>query len=364
MGCEDQFIRIKGKKWGGKIPLVFSLIFWCLSTVMAGSDTGVDFLKIPTSARLVALGNAYTAGASGVDSLERNPAGLVKGMPALSFSHQQLFGENSLDYLGTAWPGRSPQSLSWGLSVSRLSYADQEARGLDRRSNGSISASDTSAGIALAKGFGPLQFGTQFKFIRQQVANYSAEGVAVDMGVLSRTPISRLTMGLAVRNLGPRMKFVNDEFNLPLMISGGLAYQVNQPLTFMFDVQSNPYQRQTTAALGVEFSALSNVTMRAGYLNKLAEAVNNSQESETNRGNFGGIGGLTAGLGFKLGQFSLDYAIAPFGELGNNHVFSISTQFGQSRKNVKEVDSAPVKDERSIIILQQDESNFGLPSGQ
>jgi hypothetical protein len=315
------------------------------------------------------LGNAYTALALGVESLDKNPAGLVRGPAAMALSHQQLFGENSLDNLAVSMPGRHPGSFAWGLSVNRLSYAQQESRGADRSVTGSFGASDMALGLSVAKNMGLFQIGTQVKMIRQQLAGYVANGMAVDVGLLSRTPISRLSAGLAVKNMGPQMKFISDEYHLPLAVSAGVAYQLMPPITLVFDLQNNPYQHQTTAALGLEFSAMQNLTMRAGYLNKIAQAVNNTQNSETNRGNYGGIGGLTGGLGFKVGQFSMDYAIAPFGELGTNHVFTLSTSFGNSSAAVHAKASAPVAqekaddkpkmEERNIVVFPPTENSFG-----
>jgi hypothetical protein len=294
---------------------------------------------------------------------------LGRGPAALAFSHQQIFGENNLDYLAASWPGAGMNSWAWGLSVNRLGYAVQERRGADRSVSGSFGSSDLSVGLSVAKSIGFLNVGTQIKMIHQDLAGYTANGMAVDLGLQSPTPFSRLSMGLAVRNIGPQMKFVTEEYHLPLMISGGVAYKMIQPLTLVFDIQHSPYQQQTSAALGLEFAPLDSITMRAGYLNKIVQAVNNNQASETNRGNIGGIGGLSGGLGFKVGQFSMDYAIAPFGELGTNHVFTVTTTFGktsaprvrapQAPSAVEKQDEKPQTDNRDIVIFPPADKTFG-----
>jgi hypothetical protein len=254
MGCEDLISKRAVKNWVSKLILFVSMFLATLSLSWAGSTTGADFLKIPTSARSVSLGNAYTALASGVDSIDRNTAGLGRGPAALAFSHQQIFGENNLDYLAASWPGAGMNSWAWGLSVNRLGYAVQERRGADRSVSGSFGSSDLSVGLSVAKSIGFLNVGTQIKMIHQDLAGYTANGMAVDLGLQSPTPFSRLSMGLAVRNIGPQMKFVTEEYHLPLMISGGVAYKMIQPLTLVFDIQHSPYQQQTSAALGLEFA--------------------------------------------------------------------------------------------------------------
>ncbi len=356
MRSDDLYHRVSITRVGRSV-LLFSLFICAMSASWAGSETGADFLKIPTSARPISLGNAYTALASGVDSIDRNVAGLGRGPAALAVSHQQIFGDNSLDYLAASWPGRTPSSFAWGLAVSRLSYADQERRGVDRSVSGSFGASDMSVGLSMARNLGSMQLGTQLKVIRQDLAGFSASGVAADVGLMTRTPLPRLSMGFAVRNIGPEMKFISENYHLPLTITAGAAYRMIRPLTLVLDIQNSPYSGQTTAALGFEFSAVNNVTLRAGYLNKIVQAVNNRQASETNRGNFGGFGGLAGGIGFKLGQFSIDYAISPFGELGTNHVFTLTTSFAMKDDSLPII-AAP-KDERGIVIFEPSENTFG-----
>jgi len=70
------------------------------------------------------------------------------------------------------------------------------------------------------------------------------------------------------------------------------------------------------------------VALRAGYMAKVAEAVNNTQQSETNRGSFGSLGGMGAGLGLRFTHFMLDYSLTPFGELGNTQTITVSSWFG------------------------------------
>jgi hypothetical protein len=361
MGCEDLFSRGTTKTWGGKI-LLFWVLFWtAFSMAWGGTDTGADFLKIPASAHAVSLGNAYTAQSMGSESLGKNLAGLGLAPASLSVTHQQLFGDNSFDSFALTHPGRTLGALAWGLSVNRLSYADQEGRAQDRQFSGSFGANDLAVGLALAKNFNAFQIGTQIKMVRQELAGFSATGMAVDLGVMSRTPFERLSMGLAVRNMGPSMKFISEEYHLPLSVSAGVSFQVMKPLILVFDIQNNPYQRETSAAFGFEFSAVQNLSLRAGYLNKITQAVTNRQTSETNRGNVLGIGGLTGGLGFRIDRIRLDYAISPFGELGTNHVFTISTAFGGGRheEQPKTVDEKPAE-ERSIAVFPPVENNFGV----
>lgn len=329
-----------------------------VSQASAGSKTGADFLKIPVGARATAVGQAFTALSEGAESLSWNPAGIAQSkMGSLSLSHQNLFGDNNLDVLGVSFPaGLAHQRWAWGLSALRLSYADQVRRGVDRAQNGSFGASDLSVGAVVAKQFGVVQLGTHVKWIRQELAGEKAGGMAVDVGFLSPTPLARLSLGASVRNIGPSLKFIREEYNLPLSVSVGTVYRVLPAFSISMDLQQRPYEKQTTLSFGAELLPSDTVFLRAGYLNKLSQAVANRQRSESERGDFRGLSGFTAGLGIRLGQVMLDYAMVPFGELGNTQSFTLSTSFGAESKRASVV-PVDLESERTITIFSAPSSN-------
>lgn len=327
--------------------------------VLAGSNTGADFLKIPVGARATSLGSAYTAIANDVDSMHWNVAGISrlqdgdgKYVGGIALSHLNLFEGNTINQLGLVMPVEGGNTF-WGLSILRMSLAEQQRRDATGQEIGSFGASDLSAGFALAHNFGHVQLGSQIKFIQQKIDNESSSGVAFDFGFLSKTPISRLGLGASVRNLGPRMKFIEDEFNLPLILSVGSVFQISKPFSFALDIQARPDQDLVSVSFGSEFSPIQNISFRAGYLAKLVSAITNSQQNETNRGNIAGIDGITGGMGFKVGKFSLDYAFSPFGELGDTQTFTLSTTFG-GRKDLKNEHTR----DSNIVIPLEDESDW------
>ncbi len=315
-----------------------AVIFFFSTPLFAGSQTGADFLKIPVGAEAAGVGEAYTAMATGINALNWNPAGIVHtpfylNNPSIGVSlSRQDQVETSLDHLGLIVPSRRFSRTSFGVDLIRLSYADVEQRDENRQVTGSLGTTDLAIGAAIAHSFGHFQVGTQLKIIRQELAGSQANGMAVDLGLLSTTPSPRVSMGLSVRNLGPQMKFNDQPYNLPLTISIGTAFRVTNPLTLAMDVHYKPHQRQTVFSLGTQLAATGNITLRAGYLAKLAETVQNNQPSETNHGNPVNIGGLAGGLGLRYRQFNIDYSITPFGELGNVQMLTLSTWFGEQEK--------------------------------
>ncbi len=327
--------------------VLFSSLFLNAPTpLFSGIETGADFLKISVGARPVSLGQAYTALANDTDSLQWNVAGMARmargngqSLGGISFSHISLFDENNLDNAGVVLPaaGLGPRT-HLGISITRFSIQSQERRGLDRSSQGSFGGNDVALGFALASRFKTLNLGSQVKWIRQELAGETAQGYAIDLGFQSPTPLNKLSLGGSIRNLGPRMKFVSEEYSLPLALSLGVAFQPIQNLSLVFDVHSRPYQDQIFFAVGTEFTPIGVMTLRAGYLAKLTDAITNNQRDETNRGNMGGLSGMTGGLGFQIQKLNVDYAFTPFGELGNSQTITISSFFGGTTE-IREINS-------------------------
>lgn len=375
-GHQARIIIARGRPGTAVVNRVLAFVVMALTAVSAnaGSKTSADFLKIPIGAHGASLGQAYTALAEGIDAINSNPAGLATS-PAfisnptvgLSFTHQQHLVDTNLDNLGLVLPSGSGRTVALGFNIVRLSYGSQDRRTADRQKIGSFQASDLSLGLTAARRVGDALIGGQIKLIRQELAGASASGFAVDLGLQAPGPIDRLSIGASVRNLGPQMKFVEESFNLPLTLSLGTAYRVTGPLSILVDLHSRPYQDQTNLSAGLEFAAARSVTLRAGYLARLAEAVPNSQRDETQRGTTGGLYGVAGGLGLRFGQFSMDYAITPFGELGNSQTLTLASWFGGERvvTTGRELEGLALEGsdtatgtDRSILIIPMDHENW------
>ena len=121
-----------------------------------------------------------------------------------------------------------------------------------------------------------------------------------------------LSLGVSLRNLGPGIKYINQSTKLPLSASFGAAYHVVTGLALGIDVKQQIYNKRTDFSFGTEYMILPIFTLRGGYL------LNGSSQL---------MNGLGAGFGMRILGYRLDYAITPFGELGNTHRVSLTTRF-------------------------------------
>lgn len=165
----------------------------------------------------------------------------------------------------------------------------------------------------------------------------NADAFAIDAGI-KYTLFEIWDMGIAINNLGSRLKYMSESDNLPLCVRIGNSVRLlDNALSLSMDLIKYRYT-DFEISLGIEYDLLKMVGFRLGY---------NSRNSDVDEG-------LTAGLGFHIKGFSLDYGYVPYGELGNSHRVSIGYRFGtpvtiKKKKAKKEIKQKKTAEEEKIL---------------
>ncbi|MCX5800246.1 MAG: PorV/PorQ family protein [Candidatus Eisenbacteria bacterium] len=283
---------------------------WLVSTADCDEVTGLSFLKIGVGARAAAMGSAQVAVAADATSLYWNPAGLafVDGWN-LHVSHNEWLQDMRYEYLAAAkrW-GRHGLGLSFsGLYMDELDRYDETGRYL-----GGFGFYD----IAVTGGWGMtvkpgVYVGSSVRMLVEQIDDVTARGFAMDFGARYETPVPNLSLGAGIFNVGPKMKFDVEEFDIPRTISCGAAYtlplaQWSGSLLMAADLVSYRGEDVKTH-VGAEYNFRNLASVAVGY-------------------KFGyDVEGFSAGVGVSRGSLSLGYAYSAVGsELGDAHRVSLS----------------------------------------
>ena len=310
--------------------LVSSLIFCSICFLGAGvshaEESGAAFLKIGVGARPIGMGSAFVAVADDATAVFWNPAGLSQlKTQQINAMHTEWISDINYDYIGYVNPiGKN----AIGISVVYLSTGNIEKRGTSGEDLGDFTAYDACATISYARQLSSIVgLGINLKVIQQKIENETANGIAIDIGQMYKLPVTGLSLGIAVQNIGPKMKFIEEEYSLPLTVSIGTAYRILGLLNLGLDVKHQVIDDRTSISFGMEYLPVSVLTLRAGYLMGLLKLEKETGQVAGVYTDFKELTGVGAGLGFNLGITAVDYAFVPYGDLGNTHRISLLVKF-------------------------------------
>ena len=286
------------------ILVMFAVALFSLESAADEGDVGTtsaNFLKIGIGARAVAMGEAFTALVDDGSSLYWNPAGLAKIKNKQFFTTYNMWFQNiSQGYLSYILPfGKNRAGFA-------LNYVDMgKIQGYNKLGYPTyqFGASNLLFQIAYAKKVAmDFSLGISVGYLSDTIDNNQQTAFHANIGLMKST--SHLDVALVTQNLGSSLK----EDPLPLTHKVGLAVKISS-IILSCDV-AFPNDNNVYLCVGMELPLSHTFTLRAGY-----------------RSNKDIGSGISAGMGFKLDKVALDYAYAPYGELGDTHRFSLGISF-------------------------------------
>jgi hypothetical protein len=292
-----------------------------LTSVFAASasaaPTCMRFLKISNVPRVAAMGDAGVA-VSDATWAEVNPANLINVEGSLiTFSHNAWFQDINLETFSV---GTASRSQAFGVGVTGLSTDPLDGYDALGIKQGTFRFYDLAVSATYARRLmPPLTLGATGKVLYEKIDWDSATGFAVDLGA-GYAPMpailgGRLAFGFAVRDLGPKMGYFDDKFDLPLTVQAGMSYspmwlpdQVDARVVVDYE---KTRERDGGPLVGLETGLRDLVALRVGYRDTYQD------------------GDLTFGLGLKLANTLIDYAYVHMGEnLGSTHRISVALKVG------------------------------------
>lgn len=353
----------KGETTMTKKMLISALVFGVLFAGVVGTAdaqnkrTGTSAapeLLIPVGARYLAMGSASLANATGVEAIHFNPAGLglLKNSAEGMFSSMSYIADISVSY-GAIGASFGDFGIL-GLSIKSLSFGDIPLTTNDdpeNRSGRNFSPTYVTVGVTYARPLtDAISVGITTKLITEQIDRVSASGVAFDFGVQysGLVNVKGLHLGVAVKNIGPGMKFDGSglyraavssdgsrpeqpykseaaSFDLPSLVEFGLAYTGNFSDEFSY-VGSGSF---TNNNLYVDEWRFGGELLYGTDQVKLAGRVGGNFLPKVEKEDR--IFGITAGVGITYVtsdlELTFDYAFRQVDLFNNNNVFSLKVGF-------------------------------------
>ncbi len=302
-----------------KLVVLFALLGLIQETAHAG-DIAASWLLIPNSTRDAALSGAFGALADDVDALGVNPAGLAELSGNEGELLHNIWAQNlTVEHLSYGH-GFGGWALALGgdyFNFGQVDFYNLNSSGIPV-ANGSFTplGLDLYGGVGLTL-FHGLEFGVDGKFIMENLeTGMSSSTEAADVGLKYKNYLIGLGGSLTLLNLGGTLEGSDLPFSVD--VAGSYVNRLSPDNLLLFGLDGNLALNDSTAStasMGAEYWYKGMVALRAGY--RLA-----------GYGNLQGLAGLSAGVGIKLEQTELDYALTTLGDLGSGSQISLSYRFG------------------------------------
>jgi len=336
-----------------RITSLILLAGLCLAqSAYAGDErrgtAGALFLRIAPDARFVGMGNAAVALSNNAHALYWNPAGVTSiTRTDVAFTHLNYVLDINYNFVGIARPVSDYSVV--GLSIGVLSIGDIPVTTVDAPdgTGATFNPYDIVIGLSYARRMTDrISLGITGKYIRENIDQLSASGIAGDIGFQYVTGLEGLRFGIAMTNFGPRMKFSGDQLNLPSSFPGAAPDAEEE----VFGLVSDAFELPSEITVGIAYDVLRGrseknhvvVSLDGIHPNFSGDRLNFGVEGRINNILFGRVGysaseqsnfteGLSAGVGVQLDVnavgLRLDYSYSDRSELGNNQRISVGVTF-------------------------------------
>lgn len=301
---------------------------------------GAQELRIPVGAASIATGGSTVALGNGLQNLYWNPASLagVDNSEAM-VSYSSWLADTKVNY-GAVAMGLGTQGQI-GLSIKVLNIGDiiETTEDAPEGTGRTLTPNFSVIGLTYARRMTDrVQLGFTGSYVSERIADLSATGFALDLGVQYDTGWRGLRFGFAMKNVGPDMRFTGADleeriivpgddptaqphvvrlqssaFEIPSFLQLGVSYDIpmsgdkNAVLYGAF--QGNNFNTDEYR-LGAEVPIGSFLALRGGFVGQVPIKEENRQVNYLYSYSYG------AGFNFKLGDrpLSLDWAGTHVGE--------------------------------------------------
>jgi len=326
-----------------------------VNVIYAGSGNrrgtgGAAELLIPVGARDIAMGGSTISTTRGVDALFWNPAGAAKMMSSASLmlSHMAYIADIGVEYGAVAANFKDFGVVSFSIKSLSIGAIDVTTTQNPDGTGQTFTPQFLTAGVSYSRQLSDrVAVGATVNLISERLGNVSTTGFSFNAGVIydNLGNIPGLSLGVAVKNIGPQMTFdgpglyrlatVSEQsrpsqyykidsapFELPSTLEFGLGYRSTLAAETSLLISST-FQNNNFAGdeykFGAELAYGNLLYLRAGYA-----LSPKSQEDEYLYGFTAG-----AGLSYDVGGITIgiDYAYRAVKYFDANNVFSVKLGF-------------------------------------
>lgn len=308
---------------------LFAVLLFAVATVAAAqeSQTSFNFLRLPVSAHVAALGgDNITIAEDDPTLIFHNPA-LISGVSDKTINLNYMTYMQGVKTASASFVKAVKERATWGVSALYMDYGTIKETTETGEQTGTFTAKDISVGGTFAYLLGgKFAGGVTAKFVTSYIAGYNAIAIGVDLGVNYYDEDRGWSLSAVARNLGGEVKAYNEEFeNIPLDLQLGVTKRLgSSPLRFSVTmVRLNDWHGSFANhfVVGADVLLSDNIYIAAGYNPRRADEmkIDNSDGTSSSHG-----AAFSFGAGLQLERFKLQVAYAKYHVSSTSLLFNVS----------------------------------------
>ena len=346
--------------------VLYALAFLMICSVtqaQVGGQHIYEFLRLPVSSRTAALGgNVISYADEDANFAFDNPALLQEEMhQSLSFSHSFYLNEIQHGYVHYAHRSQAWNTVLHG-GIKYVNYGTFDRTDPQGNRNGTFEANDYALTVGASREiYDRLQVGANLRMINSQLENFASTGMSVDLGAYYNVDSSRFSIGFVLQNIGGQLSAYTPGMreSIPFEIQLAVSKRL-QHLPFRFTVLAHhlerwdvtyddPADQQEDNVFGFEpienegYTFLDNLFRHLVFSGefyigqhdnfRLRLSYNHFRKQELSLENYRSLAGFSGGVGFKVANFRVDYALSQFHTGEATHHFTLSTNLSTFSSN-------------------------------
>ncbi len=312
------------------------LIILCGLVHLQLASQSFEFLDLPSSARIAALGGKAVSNADGDITMGfENPATLdsVKtGSFALLFN--PYFAD--ISRLSAAFQGNFSKMGPLVFGIIYTGYGDLQRRDLIGTDLGSFNARDYQVSVGKSHSVGPFSMGLNLKFASSVLDDFTSSALLFDVGGIFRHPGQEFYFGMVIKNVGWILsEYASSSSSLPTDVQMGVTFKpeympVRFTLTFYDIIDNNePYSVEVGENIDNLDKIFRHLNLGGAFImGKYLEVLvgynqKRRQELRLIESPYGA--GLSFGLLLKIREFHLRFSRSTFHAAGGTSFISLQS---------------------------------------
>ena len=304
-----------------KVALAVSCLLLALPGEAQESQTVFNFLRLPVSAHVAALGGDNI-------TLQEDDATLVFHNPALVNNvSDRTLNMNMMTYMegsivaSASFLRAAGERGTWGVSARFINYGEMKETTVTGEQTGTFGAKDIAVGGTFAYALNDyFTGGITARLIGSYIGQYNSLGAGIDVGLNYYHEATEWSVSAVARNLGGQLTAYEDDFErMPLDLQIGVSKRlVGSPLRFsatLVRLNDWEYGIGKHLVLGADLLLSEQFYIAAGY-NAMRASEMKIRAGENDESSHGAA--LSIGAGMMLERMQLHVAY------GKYHVSSTS----------------------------------------